>query len=204
MKTLSLLRGFTIRTRMLGAIALVLCMFALVGAAGLFGGLALQRLNGQLIDHSIAELLHITEMRSQLAKVRLHEKQMVIDYEDGTQVLKHREQWTAAIAATRQALEAMLEGEEDEDNPLARDSIEQLAAYEKASQPVLLQIQDGGYDNIRVVDKMLARAKEHVARVEKNVDQIDAIVGTETRATQAEFAQALQTVLMIFAGTLAA
>jgi methyl-accepting chemotaxis protein len=203
MNLLSLLRGFTIRTRMLGAIALVLAMFALIGAAGLFGGQTLKRLNAQVVDHSIGEMRHIAEIRAHLGHVRMHEKQMVIDYENGTLVLKHREQWAAAIAATRRALEAMLGGAEDDDNALVRESVALLAAYDKASQPVLLQIQDGGYDNARVVDKMLARAKEHVAQLEANIEKIDAIVGSETRQAEARFAGAMQTVLLVFVGTLA-
>jgi methyl-accepting chemotaxis protein len=204
MNLLALMRNFTIRTRMLGAIAMVLGMFALVGAAGLLGGLKLKALNTEMIHHSLGELRLISEMRTNLGAVRMHEKQMVIDYESSEAVLKHREQWTAAIAATRKSLEGLLEGEEDEDNPIAREAVTQLAAYEKASQPVLRQIQDGGYDNARIVDKMLGRAKEHVGAVEAGIAKIDGIVGAEAQATEAEFQAAMQTVLFVFVGTLAA
>ena len=93
MKTLVLLRRFTIRARMLGAVAMVLGMFALVGAAGLIGGAQLKSLNAEMIHHSLGELRLISEMRTHLGAVRGHEKQMVIDYEDGIAVLKHRGSW---------------------------------------------------------------------------------------------------------------
>jgi len=203
MNLLALLRGFTIRTRMLGAIAMVLGMFALVGAAGLLGGLKLKALNAEMMHHSLGELRQISAIRTHLGAVRLHEMQMVIDYENSDALIKHREQWTAAIAATRKSLEGLLEGEQDDDNPVAHEAITQLAAYEKASQPVLQQIQNGGYDNARVVDKMLARAKAHVAEVEAGIAKIDTIVGAEAQATEAEFQAAMQTVLFVFVGTLA-
>ena len=38
---------------------------------------------------------------------------------------------------------------------------------------VLEQIQGGAYDNARVADKMLARAKQHVVEVEQRVAAID-------------------------------
>ncbi|MFY9512678.1 MAG: methyl-accepting chemotaxis protein [Rubrivivax sp.] len=198
----ALMRGFTIRTRMVGAIAMVLAMFALVGAAGLGGGLRLKALNAKLVEHSINGLQHVAKVRNHLAAVRLFEKQMVIDYENGVAVLKHREGWQTEIAATRKALEALIAGEEDADDAVARHAIEELGAYAKASEPVLAQIQNGAYDNARVVDKMLARAKQHVGNVEADVAKIDNIVNTESQATQERFSSAMFTVMLVFCGAL--
>jgi len=202
MKLLTLMRNFTIRTRMFGAIAMVLAMFALVGLAGFYGGVELRSLNHEILLQSTGEQRHVGEMRAHLAAVRLFEKQMVIDYEDGVSVLKHRERWMQEIAATKKAFEAMLEGAEDEDNKLVRPSLEALAAYIKASEPVLQQIQNGGYDNARVVDKMLARAKTQVATVEANVEKIDAVVMAESAALAANFERTMQLAAAVFCGAL--
>ncbi len=203
MNMFQLLRQFTIKARMLGAIAMVLGMFAMIGATGLLGGLRLQSLNDEMVGHSIGELRHVAEIRQHLAHVRLHEKQMVIDYEDGVAVLKHREAWQKAIEQTGVAIKALLEGEEDDDNPIARQGLEQLAAYAKASGPVLNQIQDGAYDNARVVDKMLARAKEQIHLLEKGVDQIDKIVEGESLSAQADFKGAMKLTMWVFLAVLA-
>ncbi len=198
------LRRLTIRTRMLGAIAMVLSMFALVGAAGLFGGFRLVELNEHFMSHSMQETHGVSNIRSHLGALRLHEKQMIIDYEDGVAVLKHREAWAAEIAATRKAFEAMLEGDEDEDNPLAREAIAGLAEYEKATASVLEQIQNGAYDNARTADKMMARAKEHIAGVDQRLQKITDIVAAEAEATQQDFKQALAGIALAFCGVLAA
>jgi methyl-accepting chemotaxis protein len=202
MNMLTLLRGFTIKSRMLGAIAMVLGMFAIIGATGLLGGLRLQSLNDEMVGHSIGELRHVSGIRLHLAQVRLHEKQMVIDYEDGVAVLKHREAWQKSIAQTTTAIQALLEGEEDDDNPIARQGLEQLKAYAKASEPVLNQIQNGAYDNARVVDKMLARAKEQIQLLENGVNQIDNIVEGESQAAQADFKAAMKLTMWVFVGVL--
>ena len=160
---LLLLRGFSIQTRMRGAIAMVLGMFALVGLVGFFGGSRIQSLNADFMEHSLHETISVSTLRQHMALVRLLEKQMVIDYEDGVAVLKHREAWMKEVEATKKALSSLLEGEEDEDNPLAKDSIQRLDAYLQRSTPILNNIQNGGYDNARTADKMLARAKEEVA-----------------------------------------
>jgi len=202
MNTLHLLRGYTIRTRMFGAIVMVLAMFAVVGAAGLYGGLKLKVLNGEIMARSTGAQRHVSDMRTHLSAVRLFEKQMVIDYEDGVAVLKARERWAVEIAATKKALEAMLAGDEDDDNKIVRGSLEQLAAYAKACEPVLQQTQNGGYDSARVVDKMLARAKQSIVAVEADVDKIDAIVMAESANFEQRFQQAMQTTMFVFCGTL--
>jgi len=98
------MRHFTIRTRMQGAIAMVLGMFALVGLTGLFGGQQLKSLNTAFMDHSIRQLTTLAQIRASLAEVRLWEKEMVINYEDGVTVLKARERWQAASAQFEAAL----------------------------------------------------------------------------------------------------
>jgi methyl-accepting chemotaxis protein len=203
MKTLlTLLRSFTIRTRMLGAIAMVLGMFALIGAVGLAGGWKIKTLNDDFMAHSIHEVEAVATIRQNMAQVRLLEKQMVIDYEDADTVGKHHEAWKLAVAAATKSLQALLDGEEDDDNPLARESIERLAAYGQRSEAVLRNIKNGNYDNARVADRMLAAAKTEVAVVEKNIDRIAEIASAESQATQQNFRQTMSQVMWAFLATL--
>jgi hypothetical protein len=197
-----LMRRFSIRLRMHGAIAMVLGLFALVGAIGLLGGRHLAELNTDFMHHSIKEVRNVSDARHNLGEVRRHEKDMVIHYEDGVAVLKSREAWAAALAKARQAFDGMLEGEEDEDNPLAREALKELVAYEGATAKVLEQIQNGAYDTALAADKMLARAKQHVAAAEARLEAIDKIVADEAIATQDEFSASMQHTLWLFLGTL--
>jgi methyl-accepting chemotaxis protein len=198
---LLLLRGFSIKTRMQGAIAMVLGMFALVGLVGVLGGNRIKTLNSDFMEHSIHEIETVSSLRQNLAQVRILEKQMVIDYEDGVAVLKHREAWLKAVDRTKKALTAMLEGEEDEDNAIARESIQRMDAYLQRSTPTLNNIQNGGYDNARTADKMLNKAKEEVQLVEANVERIAKIVADEVVHTQDEFLSAMNMVLWGFLTT---
>jgi len=199
---LELMRGFTIRLRMWGAIAVVLSLFGLVGLVGLVGVAKIQSLNADFMAHSIHEVEGVSAIRQHLALVRMNEKQMVIDYEDGVAVLQHREAWQREIEATKKAFASLLEGEEDEDNVLARDSIARLDSYRERSAPVLSNIQNGGYDNARTADRMLAKAKEDVVVAEANLEKIATLVSGEAQATQSEFVAAMKTVMLGFAATL--
>ena len=199
---LALMRSFTIRLRMVGAIIVVLSLFALVGAVVLVSGWRIDALNESVMVHSVRETQAVSTIRQRLALVRLLEKQMVIDYENGAEVGKLREAWKAEVAATRQGVESLLEGEEDEDNPPAREALARLKAYEERSTPVLGNIQNGGYDNAKVADRMLARAKDEVAVAEKRVEEIDVIVKKELAQTRERFEQAMHTALWVFLLTL--
>ena len=186
-QTLALMRSFSIRTRMQGAVLMVLAMFALVGLVGVVAGLKIQHLNQAFMDHSVRDVGAISTIRQHLSKVRLHEKQMVIDYEDGVAVLQHREAWTAELEATRLALTSMLEGEEDADNPVARESIDKLAAYTKRSDSVLANIQNGAYDNARVADR--GRVLDASGAVVKDYSDtgLPAVLSFEIASTSAYF-----------------
>jgi hypothetical protein len=72
------MRRFSIRLRMHGAIAMVLGLFALVGAIGLLGGRHLAELNTDFMHHSIKEVRNVSDARHNLGEVRRHEKDMVI------------------------------------------------------------------------------------------------------------------------------
>ncbi|MBT9487847.1 MAG: HAMP domain-containing protein, partial [Rubrivivax sp.] len=198
----ALMRRFTIRLRMLGAIGMVLALFALVGAAGFGGGAVLHTLNNDFVHHSMHEVRTVAAIRQHLAEVRLHEKNMVIDYENGVEVLKHREAWAKSINTTRDALKALLQGEEDDDNTIARKGVEALDAYEKASKHVLGQIQDGAYDTAKAADRQLQKAKEHVAVLEQQVNQLAGIIDTEIVASSASFATTMRTTGYAFGGVL--
>jgi methyl-accepting chemotaxis protein len=203
MKTmLELMRGFTIRLRMLGAIGVVLSLFGLIGVVGMAGVAKIKSLNADFMAHSIHEIESVSSVRQHLALVRLHEKQMVIDYEDGVAVLKHREAWQAEIEATKKAFGALLSGEEDGDNALARDSIAKLESYRERSAPVLLNVQNGGYDNASIADRMLSKAKEEVSVAEANLEKIATVVTGEAQQTQEEFVATMHIVMLAFGATL--
>jgi methyl-accepting chemotaxis protein len=193
-----LLRRFSIRWRMRGAILMVLGLFGLVGLAGVLGGASMKALNDDFMEHSLKELHLVSEIRQAIGETRLYEKSMVIDYEDGAAVLRHREAWTKSVDSVRQALAGLLDGEADLDNPLAEAALKDLDAYVAATQKVLVQVQNGAYDNARTADRMLARAKDHVAGVEKNVQAISKIVDDEAAATQAGFEASMQSTLLLF------
>jgi len=197
----SLLRRFSIRARMRGAILILLAAFALIGTAAVLGGARLKALNSTFMEQTIQQGRALSELRGALGDVRRWEKDMVIGYENGVTVLKAREAWAASITQTRKALEVAA-ADATANDPVGRKALERLDAYAKASEPVLQQIQNGGFDNATVADRMLNRAKEHIVAVEQSVLQIAKLQDARAEAARAEFDTAMQHTLLAFAAVL--
>jgi methyl-accepting chemotaxis protein len=195
----TLLRRLTIKTRMRGAVGLGLGLLLLVGAVVLVGGAHLKTLNRDLVAQAVTQQRVVGELRGALGDVRRWEKDMVINYEDGIAVLKAREAWAASIAAARNGLETLLAAKDDAN---ARQALERLDAYAKASEPVLQQIQNGAFDTAKVADKMLGKAKEHVTAVGRALDALSTARNAETAAAQAGFDRTILLALVGFAGAL--
>ncbi|HSI59168.1 MAG TPA: methyl-accepting chemotaxis protein [Ideonella sp.] len=191
-----------IRLRMHGAIVMVLALFALVGATGLVGGRHMAALNNDFMSNSVEQVRTIGAIRESLGFVRRHEKDMVIDYEDGVAVLKHREAWTQAVQKTKAAIARLAGGQDDKNKAVANNALKETDAYVAATARVLEQIQNGAYDNARVADKMLARAKQHVQIVEDNVNQLEKAINEAANASQADFDRAMLNTLWLFCGVL--
>jgi hypothetical protein len=130
-----LMRRFTIRMRMLGAIAVVLVLLALLGGAGLFGMFRIQGLSENFLKGSYAESGHFSNLRVQMGLVRRHEKDMIIQYEKPEGVKAAHTKWLASLGEADKQAKAFLEGEEDADNEIVRKIIPKPPCARKPRPP---------------------------------------------------------------------
>jgi len=70
MNTMSLMRQFTIRLRMLGAIAMVLTLLGMLGIGGLWGMAKIQDQSDAFLDNSFAEMQHLGRLQEAMSTVR--------------------------------------------------------------------------------------------------------------------------------------
>ncbi|MDR7335100.1 methyl-accepting chemotaxis protein [Roseateles asaccharophilus] len=181
------MRGFTIRTRMHGAIALVLLMFAALGLTGLAGGRQLIALNNDVTTHAIDDLRHLAAIRQGLADVRLEEKEMVINYEDTEQVKQLRQRWNAAAGRLEKSLQGLQATNQPDNQAAATESLKFLQDYRSGAQGVLNQIEAGGFDTAKVADRMLNRPKAAMREIEQRVDRVGGLIDQQAKDAQAEF-----------------
>ena len=196
------MRGFTIRFRMIGAIGVVVALLCAIGGFGLWQLTRTQHVSADFLKHSFAEAEGIATLQRRLGDLRRHEKDMVINYEQPDAVAQSRQAWDGALQATEQAFTALLAGEEDEDNPIARAAIEELKAYRAAFEPVIQQIQAQAYDSATVVDRVSGKAKAAIGEVDVKLTQIDDIVKAEAANAQTELASQFKLAMLGFGAVL--
>ena len=186
MNVLLLMRRFTIRFRMVGAIVVVLGLLALLGGAGMFGMFRIQAMSDHFVTHSFAEVEHLSRLSSQLGQVRQLEKDMMIQYEKPEAVKQAAVAWREALKQTAQVAERFLQGEEDEDNPVIRELVKRLDTYRMAFEPIIKQLETSGYDSATVAFKMSSKAMAEFEIVNQQVARVQAILRTEVEQAVAE------------------
>ena len=194
----ALMRQFSIRTRMMGAIGVVLVLLTMIGGAGLWGMNRLHALSVEFVDHAFEETLTLSRLQVALGDMGRFEKDMIIGYEKPEEVAKAKIQWQGARDAALQQMDHMLEGEEDGDNTVVREMKDQLTAYGNAVEPVTRQLADNGYDTATVANRMLARAHEQYAGILVNLKRVEEVLKVEAATLQLEEKDINAQILLIF------
>ena len=194
----SLMRQFSIRMRMIGAIGVVLVLLLLLGATGLWGMHRISSLGEDFQKHEFVELVTLSQLRVQLADMSRHEKDMVINYESPEQLSLANMRWERSLKDIRASIAKMLEGEADEDNVILQGMEQKLQAYVKAVEPVVTQIRDGGYDSATVANRMLAKAHDQYAGLLADMGKVEDAIRQEASNTQAATEAASNQMLIVF------
>ncbi|MFP5485061.1 MAG: methyl-accepting chemotaxis protein [Gammaproteobacteria bacterium] len=190
MSLFSLMRMFTIRFRMLGAIAVVLCLLGMLGGAGMWGMLRIQSMTADFMAHEFKEVGNMGDLRAVLGAIRQHEKDMIIQYEKPEAVKQAHTQWLASLEDAKKVANRFLEGAEDEDNAIARGLVQRLDSYRAQFEHVARQLEANGYDSATIANRMSGKAVAEFEAAEKLVQQLDALLHAEVEASGKEQAQA--------------
>ena len=145
MNVLSLMLQFTIRLRMIGAIAVVLVLLGVLGGAGMFGMSRIQQLSQEFMTQSATRTAKLSELRMELARVRQFEKDMIIQYEKPEVVKQFNGRWLGSLQEADKVVVALVEGLSEEDATLARQVQAKLKSYRDLFSGVVRQLESGGY-----------------------------------------------------------
>lgn len=173
MNMLGMMRGFTIRTRMLGAIGVVMVLLGLLGGAGMLGMFRIQSLSQDFMSGPYVKMGHMAQLRSELGSVRTSEKDMIIQYERPEEVRKAYERWAGLIEQTKTTLGRFTSDRDAQDDVLAESIITRIDNYRKAFEPVARQLEAGGYDSATIANRTSAKALAEVMEAEKLMAQLD-------------------------------
>ncbi|WP_085944645.1 methyl-accepting chemotaxis protein [Ideonella sp. B508-1] len=178
------MRGFTIRLRMQGAIVAVLGLFALLSLATYVGCSRLTAVNASLMSHSVKELHDISNIRTALGQVHQLEKSMVINHASPDMVAQDKQQWQDAQDQLKRNLNALLEGEEDADNAVVRETLQKVEAYASAVTTAFAQ---GAATDSVALNQSLSAAREQIRAIEDGVNRIQSLVDQDIADNQTQY-----------------
>ncbi|MBD9403022.1 methyl-accepting chemotaxis protein [Comamonas sp. CMM02] len=189
MDLFALMRMFTIKVRMLGAIAVVLVLLGLLGGAGMFGMFRLHDLNQSFLNGPFQQVGLMTKVQTSLALVRSLEKDMVIQYEQPEQLQKTHTDWQASLQAVRAAGEEFAKAAPQQDVQVIQTLLKHLDQYQELFVPVARQLLAGGYDSATVAQRVGRRASAEFVEAEKQLQSLEQLLQTQAQEAQARGVQ---------------
>ena len=203
MNPTDLIRRFTIRLRMLGAIGMVLFLLALLGAAGLLGMRQVSALGEQFVEQTHADALQLSALRDTLGSARRFEKDLLLNYDDAQKQAGYQAKWSKSVQAARDSARKLASTPQAERAAVARQIDELLGAYADKALPVLQQMQAGGFSSAPAANRAVDAAKRHAHDAETRFDALQAALQAEAEASDAARAQAARHAYWAFAAAVA-
>lgn len=185
MDLFALMRMFTIKVRMLGAIAVVLVLLGLLGGAGMFGMFRLHDLNQSFLNGPFQQVGLMNKLQTSLAQVRSLEKDMVIQYEQPAQLEKSHVAWQSSLQAVRTAGEEFGKAAPEQDVQVLQALIKHLDQYQEFFVPVARQLLAGGYDSATVAQRVGRRASAEFVEAEKQLQSLEQLLQAQAQSAQA-------------------
>jgi len=189
MNLFSFMRQFTIRMRMLGAIAVVLGLLGLLGGAGMLGMFRIHDMSQDFVDNSFAKVGYMAELRGEMGAIRQHEKDMIIGYEKTEAVKAAHAKWLASQEKAKKIAAKFLEGEEDADNVVVRKVIAKLDSYRDLFGHVARQLEASGYDTATIANRMSGKAVAEFDQADKLVSELDTVLRADVDTAIAQQAR---------------
>jgi len=199
---MSLLRSFTIRLRMLGAIAMVLALLGGVGAAGMLGLQRMQAVNAELAERIVPEANLLAELRTAMGNVRRFEKDMILSYETAALVDDYHGKWQSTLQQADALMRQLQTLASAEDAVLIERIQTHLKAYAESATPVIRSLRAEAYDSATVANRLLNRAKEEVRASESILDELAQQLALQTQEARERGQAAMGTAWWVFGGAL--
>jgi len=197
-----LMRQFSIRARLTGALVLMIALLLAVGGSGLWGLAQADRLGREFAETTFADAARGAALSATLGELRRAEKDLVINYEYAEEIQKHKQAWQTARESALAQARALAGTQSDEGERIAAEIGKLIVAYTDAFTPVLRQLETGGYDSATVANRMAARAKESIQQAQDRMKALDAFLQTEAKAAATEREAAVHRAKWVLGGAL--
>ena len=171
------MRFFTIRTRMLGAMAIVTMALLSVGGLGLAALLYAHESNESFVEHDFAAMTHIAELRHAMSMLLSHQKDMSIAYDHADEAQKAQAAWQSTLEQIHVSAKQLQESlRDDTQRAKVTEAMDRLEQFRLAFQPVAKTLQAQTFDSARAAMLVMARAQGHYDAAQSTIEALAADV----------------------------
>ncbi|MBB4842150.1 methyl-accepting chemotaxis protein [Paucibacter oligotrophus] len=194
----AMLRQFSIRTRMIGAIAMVLSLLLVVGGVGLFGMRAMHDLTQAFKEQTIQTSHQMHNLVQSIGDMRRFEKDILIAYQSPDSARAYQQRWDQTLQQFGKAAKD-LASHQPETKSLALDKMSALVeGYAGKAAPVFKEIIGGHVDSVGSANKQLESAKADIQAAQQLVDELSKQLDTNTNTALAKAQQTEDRVMTAF------
>ncbi|WP_311222145.1 MULTISPECIES: methyl-accepting chemotaxis protein [unclassified Acidovorax] len=181
MNIFGLMRRFTIRFRMIGAIGVVLVLLGLLGGAGMLGMFRIHDMSEEFIANEHTAIGHLAQLRGEMGAIRGNEKDMIIQYEKPEGVKASRTQWLAALDRAKKVTADLQQTSAGAEGDTAANIGKRLDSYRDQFAHVARQLEAGGYDTATIANRMSGKAIAEFAEADKQLAALDTRLRAEVQ-----------------------
>ena len=198
MTSISFLRRWSLRARMLAMLAAMGTLLTAVGLTGYFSLRYVEGIGTHFATTTFAATLRSVELGRALGDVHRFEKDMVIGYEKTEDVATFKLKWKAALQRSLDLATPLGESATPAAAAAAKDLVRLITSYRSAAEPVVAQLEGNGYDTATVANRMLGKAKDQIHQAEKAFDVLAAALAAEAEQCRADSAATVARTKLIF------
>ncbi len=191
------MRQFSIKTRMRGAIVVVLLLLTLVGGTGLYGMLKIKQLGDEFIHHSLEETETFGKLQSALGAMRRASLHMLLVAGQPDQVEAAYQKWQEALGRVRSLSAHMTKGEADEDNAVLARMAPDLESYVQQIQKAKGDLSSGALSGVAAL-AALGDVVKLAESMDARMGEIEVILKTEIASRVAEQEAAVRLIEIAF------
>ena len=200
----NLIRNFTIRTRMLGAVAVVAVSLLIVGGVGLAGQFYGNSVSMSFFNGEFASLQRIGTMRTAMHELRMHEKDMLIQYEAPEKFAKAKEAWLKTFTEIDTSGKQLIESLNDPAQiAKATETLDQVAKFKLRFGPVMKQLEAQSFDTARAAVVLVTRAQDDYNGALTSIDTLAQDIDAAAQAGQKRLQMVGNTVTVLLLGAIA-
>jgi methyl-accepting chemotaxis protein len=198
----ALMRRFTIRFRMMGAIGVVALALGAIGAIGAFGQLYANRMTTQLVGQDLASVSELLRLQQAMAKLRLHEKDLVLHHDNSAAAAAANEAWSQAfqqVQASTATLAPLLP------LPSQRAQLQQiglsLQAWRDALAPLASRLASQGFASAQLAATALSKTEPLSRQADDEVKALASDLQATSQTHQAALQATVNQVVWLIVGT---